>query len=355
MNRRQFLKSSAAGAVAAGSAGRLAAEVQGGSRPAVIASANGLQTVERAMQLLGEGADTLDAVVAGVNLVEADPEDTSVGYGGLPNEEGVVQLDSSVMHGPTRGAGAVAALEHVVYPSKVAQLVMERTDHVLLVAEGALRFALAMGFEKQDLLTPKARELWLKWKTGVSDRDDWIDPEERLPKSMKPEERRQAAAMLRHHGTINCNAVNAGGEISGVTTTSGLAYKIPGRVGDSPIIGAGLYVDNDVGAAGSTGRGEANLKTCASFMVVEYMRQGDSPEEAGLKVLRRIADNTVEPYLLDDQGRPRFNVNFYAINKKGEFAGTALWSGSRFAAHDGDSGRIYESAYLYRRDRDEEQ
>ncbi len=320
----------------------------------MISSANGLKAVERAMQLIRENADTLDAVVSGVNIVEADPEDTSVGYGGLPNEQGVVQLDSSVMHGPTRGAGAVAALENIVYPSKVAKLVMERTDHVLLVGQGALRFALAMGLEKQDLLTPRARELWLKWKSDLSDRDDWIFPEERLPAGMPDGERKQTARMLRHHGTINCNAVNEKGEISGVTTTSGLAYKIPGRVGDSPIIGAGLYVDNDVGACGSTGRGEANLKTCASFMVVEFMRQGDSPEEAGLKALRRIVDNTVEPYLLDEKRRPRFNVNFYAVNKKGEFAGTAIWSGGKFAAHDGSDARLYESAYLFERDRSEE-
>ncbi|MFQ5738926.1 MAG: N(4)-(beta-N-acetylglucosaminyl)-L-asparaginase [Acidobacteriota bacterium] len=350
MNRRAFLKVSAAGLAASQTSGSLGAAVEGGSRPAVISSANGLRATAKAMDMLRQGADTLDAVVAGVNIVEADPEDTSVGYGGLPNEDGVVQLDSSVMHGPTRGAGAVAALEKIVYASRVARRVMRDTDHVLLMGKGALKFALTLGFEPRNLLTEKARRVWLKWKRDLSPKDDWIDPQERLPDHLDPEERQQLSQMLRHHGTINCNAINSKGEISGVTTTSGLAFKIPGRVGDSPIIGAGLYVDNEVGACGSTGRGEANLKTCASFMVVEFMRQGDSPEEAGLKVLQRIAENTVEPYLLDEKGRPRFNVNFYAVNKKGEFSGTAIWSGGRYAAHDGKANRLHDSAYLFKRD-----
>lgn len=351
MNRRQFLKTSATGVALSGVSSSAVAEVRGGQRPAVISSANGMAATARAMELLRKGEDTLDAVVAGVNLVEADPEDTSVGYGGLPNERGVVQLDSSVMHGPTRGAGSVACLEGIMYPSRVAKAVMERTDHVLVVGQGALELALALGFEKENLLTPRAREIWLRWKTRLSPNDDWIDPEERLPKTASAGDRRQVGEMLRHHGTINCNAVNEKGEISGVTTTSGLAFKIPGRVGDSPILGAGLYVDNEVGACGSTGRGEANLKTCASFLAVEFMRQGDSPEEAGLKALKRIAENTVEPYLLDDKGRPKFNVNFYAINKKGQFAGTSIWSGAKFAAHDGVTNKTYESAYLYKRER----
>lgn len=349
MNRRQFIQASTAGIALSGASGRVEGALRGGRRPAVIASANGLRATEKAMELMRQGVDTLDAAIAGVNIVEGDPKDRSVGYGGLPNEEGVVQLDSSVMHGPTRGAGAVAALEGIMYPSRLAKRVMEHTDHVLLVGKGALKFALAMGFEKQNLLTPEAREIWLKWKRDLSSQDDWIDPQDRLPKSLTPQEKQVLSRMLRTHGTINCNAVNEQGDLSGVTTTSGLFGKLPGRVGDSPIIGAGLYVDNDVGACGSTGRGEANLKTCASFMVVELMRQGVSPQEAGLRVLRRIVENTVEPYLQDEQGRPNFNVNFYAINKQGEFAGTAIWSGSRFAAHDGETNQIYESAYLFKK------
>ncbi len=346
MNRREFLKTSAAGVAAAGT-GSFAAAAPGGSRPAVISSRNGLPATEKAMGLIRQGVDTLEAVVAGVNIVEADPTDHSVGYGGLPNEEGVVQLDSSVMHGPTGGAGAVACLQDIVYPSRVAKLVMERTDHVLLVGEGALRFAVAMGFERQNLLTPEAREIWLKWKRDLSPEDDWIDPSERLGKPATRAETGRRWRLFQHHGTINCNAVNEKGEISGVTTTSGLAFKIPGRVGDSPIIGAGLYVDNQVGACGSTGRGEANLKSCASFLAVEFMRQGDSPEEAALKVLKRIAENTREPYLLDERGRPKFQLIFYALNKKGEFAGAAMWSGPKYAAHDGETNRLYEAAYLY--------
>lgn len=349
MNRRQFLQTAATGLAASAVTSQAPAEVRGGTRPAVISSANGLRATETAMDLLRDGADTLDAVIAGVNLVEEDPNDRSVGYGGLPNEDGVIQLDSSVMHGPTNGAGAVAALENIKYPSRVAKAVMENTDHVLLVGKGALNFAIAMGFEETDLMTPETREIWMQWKRNLTDRDDWIDPESRIPKELRTEEAKRIREAARHHGTINCNAVDANGNLSGVTTTSGLAYKIPSRVGDSPIIGAGLYVDNEVGACGSTGRGEANLKTCASFLAVEFMRQGHSPEEAGLRALQRIADNTTEPYLLNDDGRPNFNVNFYCINTKGNFAGTAIWSGSRFAAHDGATNTLYDSAYLYKR------
>lgn len=349
MNRREFVKQSTVGASLAGALHGEGKGSSDGIRPAVIASANGLRATQKAMELIRQGADTLDAVVAGVNIIELDPEDQSVGYGGLPNEDGVVQLDSSVMHGPTRGAGAVAALEGIKTPSKVAKLVMERTDHCLLVGEGALKFALAMGFQREDLLTEASREAWLKWKRELSPEDNWIDPEDRLPRSMTTPERSAALKLMATHGTINCNAVDKAGDLSGVTTTSGLSYKLPGRVGDSPIIGAGLYVDNAVGACGSTGRGEANIKTCASFMVVEYMRQGLSPEEAALKVMRRIAENTVEPYLLNDKGRPKFHLLFYALNKKGEFAGVSMYSGRKYAANDGTRNKLYETAYLYRR------
>lgn len=347
MNRRSFLKTSAAGFAAAELGARSAKGSTPPSLPTVIASANGLKATEKAMALLRDGADTLEAVVAGVNLVEEDPNDTSVGYGGLPNEHGVVQLDASVMHGPTRGAGAVGALESIMHPSSVAKLVMERTDHVFLVGEGALKFALAMGFQKQNLLTDQAREMWLKWKRDLSPKDNWIDPEDRLPKSATAQERAAMRQAMRTHGTINCNAVNEHGEISGVTTTSGLSYKLPGRVGDSPIIGAGLYVDNDVGACGSTGRGEANIKTCASFMVVEFMRGGVTPEEACLRVLQRVADNTVEPYLLDENGRPKFDLKFYAVNKKGETGSAAIWAGAQYAHHDGNENKLREAASLY--------
>jgi N4-(beta-N-acetylglucosaminyl)-L-asparaginase len=328
-----------------------------GTRPLVISSANGLAACKRAMEMLQAGEDTLDAVIAGVNIVEEDPEDTSVGYGGLPNEAGVVQLDSSLMHGPTRNGGAVAAIEGIKNPSKVAKLVMERTDHVLIVGQGAQDFARLHGFEVENLLTDRARERWLQWKENLSDRDDW------LPAPVPGRGGRGGAVdapddpdvdnpfdpFFRHHGTINCNCVNAAGEISGVTTTSGLSWKIPGRVGDSPILGAGLYVDNDVGAAGSTGRGEANLLDCCSFLAVELMRQGLHPKDACLEVMRRVASKTVDPRLLREDGTPDFSLNFYALNKDGEYGG-ANFRPARFAVNDGAESRIEDSAYLWERE-----
>ena len=310
--------------------------------PVVVSSANGMEAVKKAMALLQKGSDPLDAVIAGVNIVEDDPEDTSVGYGGLPNERGVVELDSSVMHGPTHNAGAVASLRNIKNPSKVARMVMERTDHVLLVGQGALAFARAHGFEETNLLTDKSRKIWLRWKERLNDKDDWL-PGEEDDYSMMMEEQRF------HYGTINCCAVDNNGDLGGVTTTSGLSFKIPGRVGDSPIIGAGLYVDNAVGAAGSTGRGEANLKNLCSFLVVEYMRMGKSPEEACVMTCQRIADNTRLPMLLNDEGKPNFNVKFYAVNKKGEFGGAALWSGGDICVADAKGARLEPLAYLFKR------
>lgn len=354
ITRRDFIRtSSLVGASAALSGPINASKLVAGPmpedfRPVVISSANGLEATAKAMRMIKDGADALDAVVAGVNLVEDDPNDMSVGYGGLPNEEGVVELDSSVMHGPTGRGGAVASLQNIKNPSRVAKLVLERTDHVLLVGEGALRFAKAHGFKEEDLLTDKAREIWLRWKENMSKEDDWLPPHENDGVDVGEAQSRWE----RTTGTINCNAVDMSGNVSGVTTTSGLSYKIPGRVGDSPILGAGLYVDNEVGAAGSTGRGEANLLSCASVMIVEYMGQGKSPEEACLMACERIQRQTKMKRLLDDKGRPRFNVNFYAINKKGVYGGAAIWSGSKFAVNTGEeTSRHEECAYLYKRDR----
>ena len=349
LNRRGFLR--AAGALGVGSlfskrAG--AAEPTQGvgpPRPVVISSPNGLPATERAMALIQDGSDPLDAVVAGVNIVEEDPNDHSVGYGGLPNEDGVVELDSCLMHGPTNRGGAVASLRGIKTPSKVAKLVMERTDHVLLVGEGALRFAKAHGFEEVDLLTDEARRIWLEWKENLSDEDDWLSPKELGGSTDSADARRSPGRLT---GTINCNAVDTNGNIAAVTTTSGLAYKIPGRVGDSPIIGAGLYVDNEVGACGSTGRGEANLLNLSSFLIVENMRNGMSPEEAGLAALKRIAAKT-EPRLRDDKGRPAYQLSFYVLNKRGEYAGVAMWSGERqYAVHDGVKNQSKDFAYLYK-------
>ena len=324
--------------------------------PVAVASANGVEAVAKAMEVVRQGGDTLDAVIQGVNLVERDPNDPSVGYGGLPNLDGVVQLDSSVMHGPTRGAGAVASLEGVKTPSLVARDVMRYTNHVLLVGPGAQQFARSMGYPIEDLLTEEARRRWVEWRARVSDRDDFLTPEESLygVSGFQPEASYGDALLNSHdgvrpQGTINCNVVNAEGDLSGVTTTSGLAWKIPGRVGDSPIIGAGLYVDNDVGAAGSTGRGESVIKTVGSHTVVELMRGGMHPKDACVEALRRIVTFTVEPRLLDEQGRPNFGVNYYAVNKKGEYAGAALFAGSRFAVSVDGNARLEESAYLFER------
>jgi N4-(beta-N-acetylglucosaminyl)-L-asparaginase len=307
----------------------------------VVASANGIRATEKAMELMGKGIDLLDAVIAGVNIVEDDPNDMSVGYGGLPNEEGEVELDASVMYGPEHASGAVAALKFIKNPSKVARLVMDRTEHCLLAGEGALKFALAHGFKKEELLTDRAREMWLRWKENLSDKDNWLPPKsEKLPADV-----RQA---IMTYGTINCIALDARGNLAGVTTTSGLSWKLAGRVGDSPIIGAGLYIDNSVGAAGSTGLGEANIMNCGSFQVVNFMAQGYSPEKACLKALEQISNKTkLTPRRLNAEGLPNFGLTFYALNKKGEHGSANLWGGSRYAVHDGQKNELKQGAYLY--------
>ena len=343
-SRRDFLKAGVGvSAAALLGEGRIAlSKPQYTGKMVVIASGNGMRAVDKAMGLLKQGRDPLDAVIAGVNIIEEDPDDMSVGFGGLPNEDMEVELDASVMHGPTHNAGAVAGLKHIKTPSKVAKLVMERTDHALLMGEGALKFAKAHGFKEENLLTDKARQRWLEWKENLSDRDDWFPPKETVDQEVRE--------VLKYHGTINCCALDANGNLAGVTTTSGLSYKIPGRVGDSPIIGAGLYVDNDVGAAGSTGRGEANILNCGSFTVVEFMRQGASPEEACLKALERIVQTSKRQlHLLNEEGRPRFGLSFYAINKKGAYGSARIWSGGRYVVHDGTTSREEEAAYLFER------
>jgi len=355
VTRRDFMHATAA-ITAAGAFGATATRVAAhddstlpkpgaANAPVAIASANGLPATAKAGELIAGGADTLDAVIGGVNIVENDPDDITVGYGGLPNEDGVVELDSCVMHGPTCRAGSVAALRNIKNPSKVAKTVMERTDHCMIVGEGALRFARAHGFKETDLLTDKARKIWLRWKETHSDRDDWIAPEK------DDGERRGARepAIPFHHGTINCCACSAAGEVSGVTTTSGLSYKIPGRVGDSPIIGAGLYVDRRVGAAGATGRGEAVIKTCGAHTIVEAMRHGMAPEAACLYALKRIVDTTTERRLRFVDGRPNFDVKFYALSVDGRFGSAAMWSGAQFAVFESGRNRLENCAYLYDR------
>jgi len=349
------------GALASGSLGALAQAPQilttSAFKPLVISSSNGnhskdaegLSCVARAYKMIIEGADVLDAVIAGVNILELDPEDTSVGFGGLPNADGVVQLDASVMHGPLKRAGAVASIEGVRTPSLVAKKVMEETDNHLLVGKGAQVFARNMGFKIEDnLITEKSRKLWLEWKRRT-DPAHYPDPKSRSEAGNRERTRMAVEGLLeREHvfGTINCSGINAKGEICGVTTTSGLAFKIPGRVGDSPILGAGLYVDGKVGAAGSTGRGEANLFSVASFLIVESMRQGMSPKDAGMLALKRIAANTVEKRLLSSRGQPNFNVNYYILNTKSEYAGVALYA-ARFAVCGADGPQTLATEALF--------
>lgn len=305
-----------------------------------ISSANGLEATRRAYELMVEGADTLDAAIAGVNIVEDDPNEMTVGLGGLPNENGVVELDAAVMHGPTHRAGAVAALQNIRNPSKVARLVMRETDHILLVGAGALDFARAYGFPEENLLTERSRKIWLYWRQTRSSEDDWLPPPD---SELDPE---VAKFFKRPTGTIHCAAMNAAGDISCVTSTSGLFFKIPGRVGDSPIIGAGLYVDNEIGSCGSTGRGEANLANLCSHAAVELMRGGMSPRDAGLEIMRRVAAHT-EPRLKDKEGRPTFNLKFYLLGKDGSHAGIAMWAPAKFSITDAAGTRHEPCVGLY--------
>jgi len=343
------------------------------TRPVAVASDNGLRGVARAFEMMRGGADPLDAAIAGVNIQELDPRDQSVGLGGLPNADGVVQLDASVMHGPTKRAGSVAALEGIATPSLVAKAVMDYTDHIMLVGEGARRFALEMGFKEQELLTPESRQMWLRWRAKLNPYDNWLDHDDDVtiatpqPASGGREEggvrdadasRAPSRPGNRYHlwtdergvdytwGTINMCAVDAKGDIGSVTTTSGLSWKIPGRIGDSPIIGAGQYCDNEVGAAGSTGRGEATIKVCGAFLAVELMRQGKTPEQALITVMERVIAMT-EKRLLNDRGRPYFDLQFYAVNKAGDYAGACCYEGSNFAVADEKGARHEKCVYLY--------
>ncbi len=353
LNRRRFLRNSTLAGLGASAAGASrAAAPAARPRPVVIASGNGLTAtnggdescVERAFRGITEGGDVLDALIAGVNIVELDPEDTSVGYGGLPDADGVVTLDACCMHGPRQRAGGVACLKGVRTPSLVARAVADVTDHHLLVDAGAQRFARNLGFEiEDDLNTERSRALWLEWKRRTDPRH-YPDPQDRAAAGARVGLEMVAEGKIdpeHFYGTINCNGVDAAGNLCGVTTTSGLAWKIPGRVGDSPILGAGLYVDNGVGAAGSTGRGEANLYSLASFLIVELMRQGMGPKDAGMAALTRIRSQTRDPRLLTPDGLPDFNVTFYVLAKNGEHAGVAFYGGTerKYAVCDANGAR----------------
>jgi N4-(beta-N-acetylglucosaminyl)-L-asparaginase len=379
-SRREFVRNSVIGAVATGitlpvhsdaaiSKAVPRSDSQAGSykRPIIVCARNGFNYLDDAFAFLKSGGDTLDAALRVVKGPEDDPNDTSVGLGGLPNEEGVVELDACCMHGPTRRAGSVGGVRNIKNVSLVSKAVFEHTGHVMLVGEGAERFAVAVGFPRENLLTDHSRKIWLLWKEFHSNEDWWgpglADPHWQAPESApKPQaelwrqrlEKLQARAaelgiepdrqeeavrkvLFPPTGTIHCSALNEKGEISGCTTTSGLAYKLPGRCGDSPIIGAGCYTDQDVGSAGATGSGEENIKVAGAHTIVENMRHGMSPQEAGMDALKRI----VRSYN-NDMNKLRFvDMTYYILRKDGAYAGVSLWDGYRqghphtIAVHDG--------------------
>lgn len=362
IKRRDFMRTSAVAGLTLATAKPSVSQfpaiiVQSPVKPVVIASANGnrfkhtgkVTAVEKAFSMISAGSDVLDAVVAGVNICELDPLDDSVGYGGLPNADGVVQLDASCMHGPKKRAGAVASLEGVRTPSLIAKAVLENTDHHLLVGKGAQWFARNMGFTiEDDLNTEHSRRLWLEWKRRT-DPSHYPDPKTRAEVGYREGLKMIAEGLIdrdHYYGTINCNGINSKGEICGVTTTSGLAWKIPGRVGDSPILGAGLYVDGAVGAAGSTGRGEANLFNLCSFLIVEEMRRGAHPKDAGMEALKRIKASTVEKRLQNSRGNPSFGINFYILNAKGQYAGVTMYEGPSFAVCTEAGPQTVKSEFL---------
>jgi N4-(beta-N-acetylglucosaminyl)-L-asparaginase len=343
MNRRRFLNATAAASLSTLAIGAEPVHPPGSRRPVVVASGNGLRAVEKAMQMVKDGHDPLDAAIEGVAIVEADPSDHSVGLGGLPNEDGVVELDAAVMHGPTHGGGSVASIRNILHPAAVARLVMKRTRHCLLVGEGALRFARAHGFPEIELLTEEARQIWLHWKETRDPNDDWVPPPKEAVASFVDEYIKKRVT-----GTIHCSVLDTHGNLGCTTTTSGLSWKIPGRVGDSPILGAGLFLDNEAGSAGSTGTGEANLLNLSSHLVVESMRRGASVKDAVMETLKRIATTSVrDPKRRRPDGRTAFDVSFYAIGKDGQYFGGCMYAGGKMAVHDGDSARVVPCEPLY--------
>ena len=312
----------------------------------VIASHNGLNAATKAYELLRDGPP-LDAVVAGIELVEDDPEELTVGFGGLPNEDGVVELDAAVMDGATHAGGAVAAMQGIRHPTRVAQLVMQQTKRVLLAGDGARRFALANGFQEENLLTEKARRMWHYWRRKRSAIDDWHAP----PDSDEDldAQRYFEREFYKSGGTVHCSALNHASDLACATSTSGHAFKLAGRVGDSPILGAGLYVDNDVGSCGSIGHGEANMRHLSSYAVVELMRQGASLQDAGLEVLRRI-NHKSQGDERDEQGRAKFNLQLFILAKDGSHAGVAMWGPKQIAVCDESGPRLENCTALFEKE-----
>lgn len=326
VNRRNFLKKSLLGAAAlATDPGSLlnlwgaSARRAGGGLPVVIATwGPNVKAAAAAWEVLARGGRALDAVEAGARIPEADPEDTSVGYGGFPDNAGQVTLDACIMDEFGR-AGSVCFLRDILHPVSVARLVMEKTPHVMLSGEGAYRFALEQGFEPVNLLTERAQKAWEEWK---------------VRSEYKPK------INVERHDTIGILAVDGQGRVSGACTTSGLAFKMPGRVGDSPIIGAGMYVDNAVGAAAATGLGELVLRTLGSFVVVEEMRRGRHPQKAAEIAVKRIADKYPE------EAR-QAQVGFVALDKRGRHGAFAVQKGFNYALCQQGDNRAYEAGSLF--------
>ena len=323
--------------------------------PVMVGSWNAGPATARAAALSGEGVALLDAIVRGISIVEDDPTEMSVGFGGLPNEEGEVELDAAVMDGPRHKAGAVAGLRGVRYASAVALEVLRRTDHALLVGEGASKFAKQCGFRSEDLVTPESRAAWLAWKAGLSNKDAWIvDDESTLfdtarwagekdnPTPGKPPAGKPPEVPFTF-GTIHVSGVDAKGDCFAVTSTSGLSYKIPGRVGDTPIVGGGIFADNDVGCAGATGRGEASMQSCAAFDVVRRMEAGIEPTQACVETLQRMMKRTRERRLLDEKGQPRFNVTLYAVRKDGVTGAASIHAGYTFVTQRGGEMKLMQT------------
>ena len=333
--RRKFIKNISAIGATVPLINSLNATANKSKGPVILCSRGeiwGEKVLQPGWDILSGGGTLLDAIEKSANVTELDPDDTSVGYGGLPNEHGIVQLDASIMYGPTHNCGSVAALEGIKTPCSVARLVMERTDHIHIVGKGAQEFARVHGFKIENLLTDRARKIWLRWKENLSDRDDWFPPSD------------GNYNMERTTGTINVLAIDSKNDVAGITTTSGLAYKIPGRVGDSPIIGAGLYVDNEVGAAGATGRGEEIIRTCGSFFVVEQMRNGKSPQEACEALCKRIID------INGGTKNINFNDKIVALGKDGSVGCASIkekkGNEPKLAYWSNDGFNVYKGTYL---------
>ena len=340
-NRRKFIKCSALSASLlaldkSGVAGVLPATTKPmAGKPIVISTWDfGIAANQAAWEVLASGGRSLDAVEKGVQVPEADPKNQSVGYGGLPDRDGIVTLDACIMD-ELGNCGSVAALEHIMHPISVARLVMEKTPHVMLAGDGALQFALENGFKKINLLTPESEKAWKEWVKTAKYRPV-MNIENKLYDKASPT---RLPGNQYNHDTIGMLALDAKGNLSGACTTSGMAFKLHGRVGDSPIIGAGLYVDNEIGGATSTGVGEEVIRNVGSFLVVELMRQGYPPEEACKEAVMRIIKK--KPATAKE-----IQVGFLALNKKGQYGAYAIQKGFVFSVKTDKENRIYPSKYM---------